>query len=242
MNVVIPMVGKSPFFEDASFGYPKPLVEINGSTMIELVINNLHTVCEYSDLIFILNEEDCAKYFLDNTIRILTNNQAKIIKVSEQTKGAACTAMLAVQFIDNDENLLIVNYDQIFSDGLHQAIKSFKENNADSGVVTFKSVHPKWSYAKVLGDLVIEVAEKRPISNAAIAGLYFFKKGSDFLYASKKMIAKDANVNGVFYVAPSLNELILEGKKVLNYSIDIGSYHSFYSKAKIDQFESLLKD
>jgi len=95
-----------------------------------------------------------------------------------------------------------------------------RKKNVDGGIVTFISTHPKWSFVKVDEEgYVKEVAEKRPISNIATVGIYYFKQGRYFVEAAEKMVKKNVRVNNEFYVAPTYNEMILEGKKILSYPV-----------------------
>jgi dTDP-glucose pyrophosphorylase len=96
-----------------------------------------------------------------------------------------------------------------------------QETKADGGIVTFTSIHPKWSYAKVdESGLVTEVAEKNPISNNATVGYYFWKNGSDFVKYAESMINKNKRVNNEFYVCPVFNEAIADGKKISSFDIE----------------------
>ena len=47
-------------------------------------------------------------------------------------------------------------------------------------------------------DIVTEVAEKNVISNNATVGIYFWKKGSDYVKYAKQMIKKNIIVNNEF--------------------------------------------
>ena len=58
-----------------------------------------------------------------------------------------------------------------------------------------------------------EVAEKKPISKIATAGIYYWRKGEDYVKFAKQMIAKDIRTNGEFYVCPVFNEAIADGLK-----------------------------
>jgi dTDP-glucose pyrophosphorylase len=98
---------------------------------------------------------------------------------------------------------------------------SFVSGGSDGGIITFKSMHPKWSFVKVDDHgWVTEVAEKKPISDTATAGIYFWKKGSDYVKYAKQMIDKNIRLNGEFYVCPVFNEAILDGKKIKIKSIE----------------------
>jgi dTDP-glucose pyrophosphorylase len=238
INILIPLAGTNQFFNESEYPYPKPLIEINNKTMIELVINNFNNIKEEKQFIFIVNSDDCKKYHLDNVLNLLTNHNCKIIKIDNETKGAACSAMMAIEYINNDSPLIIANSDQLFDDNLEDIISSFED--VDGGVVSFDSVHPRWSYARVNDEnYIIETAEKRPLSKHAIAGFFYFKKGEDFIKSAMNMIKKDANINGLYYISPTLNEMVLNNKKLIIKTINNDKYHTFYTPQKIQEYERL---
>lgn len=236
INILIPLAGRNQFFPETEYPYPKSLIEINGKTMIEHVIDNFATIQKKKQFIFIVNSEECKKYHLDNILYLLTDHSCKVIKIDRETKGAACSAMMAIEYINNEMPLIITNADQIFDENLGELINHFHGN--DAGVLTFESVHPRWSYARVDdNNHITETAEKRPISKHAIAGFYYFAKGSDFINSAMQMIKKDANVNGVYFIAPVLNEMVLSNKQMKIIPIANNHYHTFYTPSKIYEYE-----
>ncbi len=236
INVVVPLAGPNQFFEDTQYTYPKPLIEIAGKTMIERFIENLKKISQEIYFIFIVHESDCKKYHIDNVLNILTDNNCELIKLAKETKGAACSILMSIENINNDKPLIIANADQYLEIDFNHAISSFE--GADAGVITFKSVHPRWSYVKLNDDnLIVETAEKKPLTNQAIAGFYFFQKGRYFVEGAMEMIKKDATVNGQFYISPVFNELVLKNKKLLTYPIEADKYHTFYTPQKIAEYE-----
>ena len=74
--------------------------------------------------------------------------------------------------------------DQLVSINIDRAINYFVNANCDGGLVTFNSRNPRWSYAMITNNKVQQTAEKNPISNNAIAGIYYFKDGLTFMQAS----------------------------------------------------------
>jgi len=237
LNIVFPMGAGSNFFEGQPF--PKPLIEILGKSMIQRVIENYREIKEEKQFIFIVSKNDCAKYHIDQVLKILAGNlRSHVIQLDADTKGAACSVLMAVEHISNDNPLIIANSDQVFRSGLEQAVDFFQNHDADAGVICMETVHPRWSYVR-LDDKgkVVETAEKRPLSKNAIAGFYYFKHGRDFVKAAMDMVLKDNNVDGNYYIAPAINELILEGKDVRIFMIDNDKYHTFYSPEKIKEFE-----
>lgn len=237
-NVLIPSIGKSLFFKDSYF--PKPMIEVAGKTMLEQVVENYKELKERR-FIFVFDQKDCGEFHLDESARILTQPQTDILVLENETAGALCTCLMAVKMIGNDNPLFIANCDQIIDVDYNAVIKKFESENADAGVITFDSIHPRWSYARIKVDEVIEVAEKRPLSKNAIAGFYYFKHGRDFVSAAETAILKDNQYNGKFYISSSLNEIILRGKKVGYYPITRESYHSFYSPEKIQDYEEQVR-
>lgn len=237
INIVIPLAGKSSFFKEDEIIFPKPFTEICGKTMIEMLIEN-YQVFQEKQFIFILKEDDVRGFHLDEAIKVLAGKDSKIIIIKEQTQGMACSALLALEWIDNDNPLIIANADQYFEINLNHVVSSF--DNYKAGVITFESIHPRWAYVRLDNDLnVIEAVEKNPISKNAIAGFYYYRQGKDFVQAAQKMIEKDVHLNGQFFIAPTLNELILMDKSIGIYKVDKEFYHTFYSMEKIREYERI---
>jgi beta-phosphoglucomutase-like phosphatase (HAD superfamily)/dTDP-glucose pyrophosphorylase len=211
MNVLIPMAGAGSRFASAGYTFPKPLIEVNGKPMIQVVVENLNIEANYT---FIVQEEHYQKYNLQYLLNLIAPN-CNIIQVNGLTEGAACTTLLAKELINNDSPLVMANSDQFIEWNSNECLYAFNADGIDGGILTFKSTHPKWSYAKVGEDgFVSEVAEKMPISNNATVGVYFWKKGSDYVKYAEQMIFKNIRTNNEFYVCPVFNEAIQDGKKI----------------------------
>ncbi|VAW58677.1 Glucose-1-phosphate thymidylyltransferase [hydrothermal vent metagenome] len=240
LNVLIPIAGKSIFFDNSSYIYPKPLLEVKGKPMIQRVVENLNTLDEDINYIFAVNADDCRQFHIDSVLKLLTNDSVEIIRVDNDTGGIACTALLAIESINNDESLIIANADQYFDVPMNSFVSDFRQRALDAAVICFDSVHPRWSFALTneAGEIV-ETSEKKPVSNNAIAGLFYFKKGRDFVGAAMKSIFKDASVNGSYYIAPVLNEMVLEGKNLGISTVDNDSYHTFYSPQLLEEYNRM---
>ena len=212
LNVLIPMAGLGSRFSTAGFTFPKPLIEINKKPMIELVVENLAIDAHY---IFIVQKDVSKKFNLRSLLPLIAGN-AELIEIEGTTEGAAVTALKAKELIDNSNPLLIANSDQVVDWDSSRVMYSFERPEVDAGILTFEATHPKWSFVK-RGEngLVQEVAEKKPISNEATCGIYYWKRGADFVASAEEMIQKDIRTNGEFYIAPAFNEYILKGGKVL---------------------------
>jgi dTDP-glucose pyrophosphorylase len=218
MKILIPMAGEGSRFAKEGYTFPKPLIDVDGKPMIQKVVENLSFPAEF---IFLVRKEHLEKYEgLLTTLLRITGGRFKIVEVDGLTEGAACTALLAKEHINNDDDLLIANSDQIIEYRPENFITMKRLTSVDGIVFTFNAVHPKWSFAKIDGaGFVSEVAEKIPISNVATCGIYWYRRGKDFVEAAESMIAKNIRVNNEFYIAPVYNEMIATGKTVVPFYV-----------------------
>lgn len=216
MRALIPMAGQGSRFTEKGYTFPKPLIDVNGKPMIQVV---LETLPECSEYIFLCRTEHIEKYRLAELLQQLTNGKAKIVPVAQLTEGAACTALLAKELINDDEPLLIANSDQYVKYDKRNFDILREQADPDGIIFTFDASHPKWSFVKTCRNWAVpsweidEVAEKKPISSIATCGLYYFKKGSRFVHFAEQMIISDGEgwpkrVNGEFYIAPVFEQMM----------------------------------
>tara|TARA_R110002012_G_scaffold56066_2_gene143404 strand:- start:5850 stop:7220 length:1371 start_codon:yes stop_codon:yes gene_type:complete len=217
MNVLIPMAGAGSRFQKAGYTFPKPLIEVNGKPMIQLVVENLNIDARH---IFVVQKSHYEDYNLKHLLNLISPG-CEIVQVDGMTEGAACTTLLAKKFIDNDEALVFANSDQFLDWDSNNFMYSMEADEVDGGMLTFTATHPKWSFAK-LDDkgFVSEVAEKKPISDIATAGIYYWKRGSDYVKYAEQMIENDVRFNNEFYVCPVFNEAIGDNKKIKTFHFD----------------------
>jgi len=216
LNVLIPMAGAGSRFASAGYTFPKPLIDVNGVPMIQHVINNLNIDANF---IYIVRKEHYEKYNLQSFLNVITPN-CKILQTDVLTEGACCTTLLAEEYINNDNPLLIANSDQYMEWNSGEYYHSLNVNGIDGSILIFENNHPKWSYVKCDEySNVVELKEKEVISNNATVGVYYWNKGSDYVKYSKQMIEKNIRVNNEFYVAPVYNEAIADGKIIKTHKI-----------------------
>lgn len=240
INILLPMAAKQDVSDPSGISIRRQLIEIGDKAIIERVVDNYAPINIEKRFIFVIRGDDVARWHLDKTLLLLAKD-CEIIPVLGETKGAACTALVAIQSINNDSPLIIANTDQLIDVSFDQVLQSFETEGADAGVITFPSVHPRWSYALTDShNNVLEAAEKSPISRNAIAGFYYFRRGRDFVDAAMSSIYKDTNVGGQYFIAPTLNEMILKQKKVVSFAIESRDFYPLHSQKKIDECEAFL--
>ena len=223
LNIVIPMAGRGSRFADAGFTDPKPLIKFGGKPMIQWVVDNIRPARSHR-FIFLCLADHLARYpRLRPELEEICPG-CVIVPIAQVTEGAACKVLLAREWIDSNDPLMIANSDQYVELAIEDYLKALDEGGADGLIMTFWADHPKWSYCRLRADgTVAEVVEKKVISNEATVGIYNFARGRDYVAAADAMIARDLRVNGEFYVAPVYNLLIERGARIITAKIDRGA-------------------
>ena len=238
MQVLIPISSRTSFFPNEDYFFPKPLVEVAGRPMIELVINQLKKQLADPKFIVVIDRDDARTFSIDRICELAGGSRTYVIERMGQTSGALCSCLLAIGALDPRAPLLISNSDQIISADLSAQLDRFERAQVDAGVVTFDSIHPRWSYVvEAANNRVAQTFEKKVVSRVAIAGLYYFREAGQFLIAAKKTILNDVNVDGAFFISSAINQCILDGGDVMYTTIKERQYHSFYSPSRIAEFD-----
>ena len=218
INIVLPIAGRGSRFAEAGFELPKPLISVHGKPMIEVVVNNIRPLCEHR-FIFVALKEHLDHLEMKETLNRIAPG-CIIVPVNEVTEGAACTVLLARQYIDNNDQLMMANSDQWVDIDINNYLSLMEDKNIEGLIMTMWADDPKWSFVGFDNDgKVNNVVEKEVISNEATVGIYNFQKGSDFVKAADQMIAKNLRVKNEFYVAPVYNEMIIDQAKIRIFNI-----------------------
>lgn len=226
MNILIPMAGAGSRFQIKGFDTPKPLIKIGNETLIEKAVSTLGIPGQY---IFVTRKYDNESY--NSELHNVLNKIApgcKIYEIDYLTDGATATCLIAKEMINNDKPLIITNCDQ----ALDWDAKEFLDGltDLDGSVVTYTSDNPKNSFIKLNEDgYAINIAEKQPISDTALIGLHYWKRGKDFVKSAENMITHQIKSKNEYYIAPTYNELIEKGFKIASYHIDKNQYISLGS-------------
>ena len=238
MKILIPIVENE--LRGIETPYGRSLYEIERKTILQHVCEQLMTI-DHAEFVFVLNKQDTQKYHLGEVIRLIIPN-AEIVMADGQTAGGACSCLLAIDHLSEDEPLIVAGGDQIVTVSLQPILNKFIENEWDGGVIYFDDIHPRWSYIKIdEAGFVVEAAEKIPISRNATTGFYYYKRAGDFTDAVFSMIHKKSSVNGKYYVCPAYNELVLNQKKIGTHKIDKYRYFNFSHSKGVELFSEYLQ-
>lgn len=236
IQIVVPMGGEGRQFAERGYTFPKPLVEIAGRPLIELVVKNLTPSCPHQ-FVFVCRQEHVQNFALGDVLQLIAPG-CRIVTMGKPTAGALCSVLLGMEYLQHDDELLVANADQWIDASIDGFLSAARTSGWDGAIMTFPNTHPRWSYARTENDLVVAVAEKQPISRNATAGLYYFRRGIDFVRGAERILLKNATFSGEYYVAPVYNELILTGKRVGMFPIEAAQMHGLGTPEEVERFQA----
>jgi len=213
-NLVIPIAGKGTRFISKDYVLPKPLILIDNKSIVEWTMRCIdNSEC---NTIFIVRKDHVVNFNIDGYLRSRFGDDVIIVETDKITDGAVCSVLLAEEYIDNDLPLILHCSDMFFE-------PKFKPRPiiGDGLILTFKSNSTNYSYV-VTDDhgVVKQTAEKQVISQNAAVGVYYYKKGSDFVRLAKEMIKRDMRTNGEFYICPLYNLFVEHNMIVHTEAVD----------------------
>jgi len=239
MNILIPLAGEGSRFKDIGMDIPKPLINVNGKTLIEHSIESLNIDGHY---IFITKKYDNEEY--NKTITKIFEDLVPSfteIQVYGKQYGTSYSALHAKDYINNNDELIITNCDQL----LDWDSKNFLEacrSNGDGTVLLHESESHKHSYALIEDGKITKLAEKNPISNSALVGLHYWKKGKYFVESAEKLIADSLSSGKESYVSLTYNYLINDKKTIIPYFIESNQYTSLGTPRDIEIYEAKVME
>ena len=236
IHIVVPMGGEGRQFADRGYTFPKPLVEVAGQPLIEIVARNLTPSCAHR-FVFVCKQEHIQKFALGDVLELVAPG-CRIVTMAKPTAGALCSVLLGMEHLEHEDELLIANADQWIDSPIDAFLSEARSSGWDGAIMTFPNTHPRWSYVRTENDLAVAVAEKQPISRNATAGLYYFRRGVDFVRGAERMLFKNASFSGEFYVAPVYNELVLAGKRVGIFPIAASQMHGLGTPEEVERFQA----
>ena len=217
LQLIIPMSGIGKRFLDVGYKVPKFLIEVEGKSVIEHVVEMYPGI---ESPIFICNKDHLENKKFNLRKKLLKiRPKSKIISIDAHKKGPIFAVLQAMEFVDLDSPS-IVNYCDFNCIWDFEAFKThIKKTNCDGCVITYKGFHPhmlhssNYAYVKTEDEKIIDIQEKKPFTNNpmsenASSGAYFFKSAKLMEKYFKKTIDKNNSIKGEYYVSLSYKSMI----------------------------------
>ena len=238
-TIIIPMAGLGQRFKSEGFDEPKPLIKIEGKTLIRHSVSTLGIRGKY---IFITRKFDNPKYnkLLSEEFSKLGVEYEEII-LDNTTSGAVETCLAAVNIIDKEDELIITNCDQDLSWDANSFMNSARMS--DGCVVTHSSSDIKNSFCKLVDGKVVDLAEKKAISDIALVGIHYWKKAKDFIDSAHSLMRDFTRKNKPeCYISETYNYLISSGSDISNYHLEPNQYSSLGTPADVKKYLGKIKE
>jgi NDP-sugar pyrophosphorylase family protein len=234
VTVVVPAAGDGKRFAEVGYVHPKPLIDVDSRPMICQALDDFEVL--RPRLVTVMQRDHVRRYWAREVLSDYYPG-IEVVQIDAKTEGAACTVLLAEPHLDPLGELIVANSDQKVDFDLREFVDDMRRNRADAGILVFRDTNPKWSFARTDDSgRVVEVAEKKPISDLATVGIYYYRRSADFVHYARQMIAKNIRVNGEFYVCPVFNEMIDAGLRVLPYEIDSSQMHGLGTPEDLERY------
>jgi NDP-sugar pyrophosphorylase family protein len=206
IQLVIPMAGEGQRFRRAGYDTPKPLINVRGIRMFELVISNLYS-SSLSQIVLIVRKEFGLEAYGDEIQKSL-GLPVSLVFVEETTSGPAKSVLLAKALLRADEPVVVANSDQYVNFDPDSFYATLIDGKASGAVLTMEDNDSKWSYAEInMENEVLRIVEKEVVSTHATVGIYGFRRASEMIEAIELMEQAGDMVNNEYYLGPSYNYL-----------------------------------
>jgi NDP-sugar pyrophosphorylase family protein len=218
MQLIILCSGQGSRFTADGNTLPKPMLRLQEWSFLEIAYKGLLNLC-YFENTYVTVLKEHVEAFNINRFVFETVPEAKVITLDTLTSGPAESAFIAIQKSRISGPVLVADCDQIF--GIGSAANNFHVLNK-SAVFTFPSQNPDHSFAMTKDDELIEIVEKRIVSNKAIAGAYYFQDADQYC---KMYLSAFDNFKSERFVSKVINAYVDAGHRIGVYETD---WHQSY--------------
>jgi NDP-sugar pyrophosphorylase family protein len=238
IQIVVPMTGDGRQFQERGYAQPKPLVAVAGQPLIEIVVRNLTPLSDHQFL-FVCRQDHMAAGGLGDVLADIAPG-CRVLPLRQPTASALCHVLLGVEQLQGEDELLIAHADQWIDESIDRFLASAREAGLDACLMTLDAGPPRWSGGQAAGESVATVTEPGALHHRDTAGLYYFRRSSDFLGAVERLLQQDASPVHEFYVAPVFSELLRSGSRVGAFDIHDSQMHALATPADVDRFQTRL--
>jgi len=211
MIVIVPMAGRGSRYATQGYETPKPLIQVAGKPMVLWALESLKGVTVSKYVIVALKEHE-EHFGIQKLITRHISGKVEFVWLDLVTEGQLCTVLAAKDFLDVNENVLIASSDTLVQGNLG---KDIANSNWDGVISVANLPGDQWSFARTdSAGKVVEVAEKKRISDHASTGLYYFRKVSTLIEHGERMINNQEKTRGEYYVIPVYQKMIESGYSI----------------------------
>lgn len=226
-QLVIPMTGISSRFTAAGYDRPKALIEVDGQTVIDHVVDMFPG---WDDVLFLCNADHLADPRLGLRERLLARRpSATVVEVPAHKLGPGYAVLQARDHIDRDRPVVVNYCDFTCYWDADDFAEQLTSGTFTGGLIpAYRGFHPhmvhstSYAYPRIEDGWVVDIQEKQPwtddpTSEFASSGTYGFASGAVLLDALDAQVEAGYLLNGEYYLS-------LTYKSVLDAGLRVGVY------------------
>ena len=226
--VLLPMVGLGSRFVKEGYEICKPMIQVSSLPMAVQALNDLPKTDTQR---FVLRKDIDGLDILKSSLTEVSNKSEFVI-LDQMTDGQATTCEFGGKGLSVELPVTIAACDN----GMLYNSKTFSslmEDNEIDIIVWGAKGYPGairspemygWIEADQNNGIIQKISVKKPLKNplvdSIVVGTFTFKRYGDFVKSLKLMRARDAKVNGEFYVDTLINDAIGMGLRCVVFDID----------------------
>ena len=228
MQIVIPMSGLGERFRKVGYLVPKPLIEIDGKTIIQHVVEMFPGA---EDITFICNQDHLndAKFRMSEILEEIAP-ECKIISIEPHNLGPVHAVLEAIDGLDL-EKPTIVNYADFTCDWNYiDFCNTMQDKECDGAIPCYRGFHPHtlWSnyyaYVQEKEMHALDIQEKKPFTESprnefASSGTYYFKNANLMKQYFERCVLENLSVGGEYYVSMVYKPMIQDGLNIHVYEL-----------------------
>ena len=229
--LVIPMAGLGQRFSKDGYTLTKPLIPVSG---LPMVVQATHDLPPAERHVFVLRADMAGYQDVANQLKLLYP-KAIIKTIDRVTEGQACTAFIGLDALENEADKVPdpvtigacdhgVLYD---ADAYNRLVSDQSVDVIVWGVRGYPNAtrNPKmYGWIDVDGDLIRSISVKMPLNTPAsdpiVLGTFTFRRPEDFRRALDRLIARNGQINGEFYIDSLINDAIALGMRCYLFEVD----------------------
>ncbi|KAH7350599.1 capsule biosynthesis phosphatase [Rhexocercosporidium sp. MPI-PUGE-AT-0058] len=223
LNVIIPIGGIGSRFSKVGYRYPKPLINIIGRPMILRIIDNLSLSPE-DTLWMAVNAEIDDEFRIGQLVmKTFPKLDFRLLRLKHQTKGASETLYMTTQSMGAEymgRRTVSLDCDTLYWADILQHVRDMPIQYGAVFYFPDDGFNPIYSYIKTEDGsvpLIIDIREKKAISNKANTGAYVFATASLLhIWAAKNI---DSNAQrpkgteiGEYYTSQMIGTMIHDAR------------------------------
>jgi len=206
MNIIIPLGGTGERFRRQDYHTPKCLIPVLGKEIIMWVLESFKL--NENDHITIIYNNELENFHFEDRIRKKVNNHFNFVRIPFQTSGPVETILYGLDKLPEelmDEQLVIHDGDSFVNENI---LKNIVPGETQIFYTIDKNPTPNFSYLKLNehGE-VVEIGEKKKISDNASIGCYVFDNAHTFVRYGKLL----ANNISEPYISDLYNQMLADG-------------------------------